>query len=377
MNEIKYTINMKNTILVALFSLLLVACGSKDPKAQLEKLKKQKSDIEAQIATLEAELAKSDTSSAEVKSTEVGVMALSSQVFKTYIEIQGRVDADESVSLSSEMPGTITKINVKPGDQVSKGQVLAETDARALQQQLATAQVSLGLFTQMYDKQKSLWEQKIGTELQYLQTKAMKEGVETSIGTLQEQIRMTKIVSPIDGTVDALNIKLGQAIQPGIPAINIVNFSKLKVKADVAESYTSRVKNGNEVLIQFPDMKDSVIAKVDYASRAINATSRTFGVEVWLDNRKEYHPNMVAKLKINDYQSAKPIVAIPVKYIQKSSEGNYVLVAENGKAVKKTLTLGREYNGMAEVLAGVNEGDQLITMGYDLVLEGDAVSFKK
>lgn len=377
MNRLKNNLNMKNSILVITLSLLMLACGSKDPKAQLEKLRKQKSDLEAQIATLEETLAKSDTSKTEEKSLEVGVLALSNQIFKTYIEVQGRVDADESVSLSSEMPGTITKINVKAGDQVTKGQVLAETDARATQQQLAAYQVSLSLVSQMYEKQKSLWEQKIGTEMQYLQAKTAKEGLESSINAMQEQLRMSKITSPIDGTVDAINIKLGQAVAPGMPAISIVNFSKLKVKADVAESYTARVKNGNEVLIQFPDMKDSVIAKVDYASRAINATSRTFGVEVLLDNRKEYHPNMVAKLKINDYQSPKPLIVVPVKFIQKSSDGSYVLIVENGLAVKRVVTLGREYNGMAEVLNGLNEGDQMITLGYDLVIEGDHVKFTK
>ena len=377
MNRLKNNLNMKNSILVFTLSLLMLACGSKDPKAQLEKLRKQKSDLEAQIATLEETLAKSDTSKTEEKSVEVGVMALNNQIFKTYIEVQGRVDADESVSLSSEMPGTITKINVKAGDQVTKGQVLAETDARATQQQLAAYQVSLSLVSQMYEKQKSLWEQKIGTEMQFLQAKTAKEGLESSINAMQEQLRMSKITSPIDGTVDAINIKLGQAVAPGMPAISIVNFSKLKVKADVAESYTARVKNGNEVLIQFPDMIDSVIAKVDYASRAINATSRTFGVEVLLDNRKEYHPNMVAKLKINDYQSPKPLIVVPVKFIQKSSDGSYVLIVENGLAVKRVVTLGREYNGMAEVLNGLNEGDQMITLGYDLVIEGDHVKFTK
>jgi membrane fusion protein (multidrug efflux system) len=377
MNRLKNNLNMKNSILVFTLSLLMLACGSKDPKAQLEKLRKQKSDLEAQIATLEETLAKSDTSKTEEKSVEVGVMALNNQIFKTYIEVQGRVDADESVSLSSEMPGTINKINVKAGDQVTKGQVLAETDARATQQQLAAYQVSLSLVSQMYEKQKSLWEQKIGTEMQFLQAKTAKEGLESSINAMQEQLRMSKITSPIDGTVDAINIKLGQAVAPGMPAISIVNFSKLKVKADVAESYTARVKNGNEVLIQFPDMMDSVIAKVDYASRAINATSRTFGVEVLLDNRKEYHPNMVAKLKINDYQSPKPLIVVPVKFIQKSSDGSYVLIVENGLAVKRVVTLGREYNGMAEVLNGLNEGDQMITLGYDLVIEGDHVKFTK
>src|SRR5262249_50244262 len=162
---------------------------------------------------------------------------------------------------------------------------------------------------------------------------------------LQEQIRMSKIISPIDGTVDMVNIKVGQAVSPGVGpgAITVVNFNNLKVKADVAESYATSIKTGDEVLVLFPDMKDSIASKINYASRAINAVTRTFGVEVLLDNKKEYHPNTVAKLKINDYQSPKPMLVVPVKYIQKSEDGSFVMVDENGKAVKKVVTLGREY----------------------------------
>ncbi|MEI6019663.1 MAG: biotin/lipoyl-binding protein, partial [Bacteroidota bacterium] len=166
---------MKNSLAILVLTVIITACGAPNQKAQLEKLKKQKSDLEVKILALEEEMAKSDTTLFKEKAIEVAATALKPETFKTYIEIQGRVDADESVSLSSEMPGTITKINVKVGDKISKGQVLAETDSRAAQQQLAAAQVSLALVTQLYEKQKNLWDQKIGTEMQFLQAKAMKE----------------------------------------------------------------------------------------------------------------------------------------------------------------------------------------------------------
>lgn len=194
---------------------------------------------------------------------------------------------------------------------------------------------------------------------------------------MQEQIRMSKIISPINGTVDEINIKIGQAIAPGVPAINVINFSNLKVKADVAESYTARVKTGNEVLVLFPDMNDSIRSKIQYASRGINAMSRTFNVEVLLDNKKEYHPNMVAKLKINDYQSAAPKVVVPVKYIQKGSNESFVMIAENGKAIKKLVKISREYSGMAEIADGLKAGDLLITGGYDLVNDGEKITVNK
>jgi membrane fusion protein (multidrug efflux system) len=365
------------TVLVIL-SVVLVACGAPDKKAELEKLRKQKSDLDVKITKLQEEIAKTDTSAAsKEKIAEVIAVPLTAQVFKTYIEVQGKVDADESVSLSSEIPGTVTKVNVKVGEEVTKGQVLAETDSRALEQSISDMQTNADLVNQMYEKQKALWDQKIGSEVQYLQAKTQKESMDKKMLGLREQIRMSKVISPINGTVDGVNIKMGQAIMPGMPAISVINFSNLKVKAEVAESYAARIKNNNEVLVIFPDMKDSVQAKVHYASRGINALTRTFSVEVLLDNKKEYHPNMVARLRINDYQSSKPMIVIPVKYIQRGTEENFVMVDENGKAVKKVIKTGKEYNGNAEVIEGLKEGDLLITAGYDLVNEGEKVVNKK
>lgn len=367
---------MKNSILLFIMVALISACGGSDKKAELEKLKKQKADIETKITAIEEELAKSDTTTKE-KLVDVIAMPLAPQIFKTYIEVQGRIDADENVSLSTEMPGTVTKINVKIGDEVKKGDVLAETDSRILYQQIADLQTNLDLAKQVYEKQKNLWEQKIGTEIQYLQSKTTKESLENKMATMQEQVRMSKIISPINGTVDGVNIKVGQAVAPGLGAITVINFSNLKIKADVAESYASRVKTGNDVQILFPDMHDSITAKLHYASRAINNLTRTFGVEVLLDNSKEYHPNMVAKLKINDYQSTTPKIVVPIKFIQKGTNENFVFVAENGKVIKKIISATREYNGLSEVTDGLKEGDLLITEGYDLINEGDNVNVKK
>lgn len=369
---------MKNLVLLtAIGAVFLASCSQPDKKAELEKLKKQKAELETKITALQEEISKTDTTAAKEKLTEVVTMPLTLQPFKTFIEVQGKVDADENVSLSSEIPGTVIKINVKVGDEVTKGQVLAETDARAIEQNISDLQTSADLVNQLYEKQKSLWDQKIGTEVQFLQAKSQKESMDKKLLTLKEQLRMSKVISPINGTVDGVNIKIGQAIAPGMPAISVINFSNLKVKADVAESYASRVKSNNEVMIIFPDTKDSLASKVHYASRGINALTRTFSVEVLLDNKKEYHPNMVARLKINDYLSAKPMIVIPVKYIQRGTEESFVMVDENGVATKKVIKTGREYNGNAEVIEGLKEGDQLITAGYDLVNEGEKIVIKK
>ena len=367
---------MKKLIFTVCALSLFAACSKQvDKKAELENLKKQEVELKSKIAGLEAELNGADSTKSGIT---VSVLALKAEVFKNYIDVQGRVDADQNVALSTEMPGTITKINVKVGDEVSVGQVLAETDARAISQSIADLQTNADLVNQIYDKQKNLWDQKIGTEVQFLQAKTNKESMEKKMSSLQQQLNMTKIISPINGTVDAVDVKLGQAVAPGAPAIRVINFSNLKVKADIAESYASKIKKGAEVIVHFPDMQDSLIAKVDFVSRAINNSSRTFTVEVLLDDKKEYHPNMVARLNINDYQSAQPVIKIPVRTIQKDENNeSFVYVANGDKAKKQIVKLGKEYRGMAEIIEGLKEGDALVTLGYDIITDGSVIGYKK
>ncbi len=364
-----------NITLMTIAAISLASCGSEKPqdlaalKAKQAELKTQLSEINEQISKLEGDSLK--------KFVLVDVKALKPTIFKSYINVQGRVDAEENVSLSSQIPGTIIKINVKAGDEVSQGQVLAETDARAIQQSISDLQTNAELVNQLYEKQKALWDQKIGTEVQFLQAKTQKESMEKKMAALQEQLRMTKIISPIDGTVDAVDIKLGQLTAPGMPAIRVVNFKNLKLKADLAESYAFKVHKGDEVIVKFPDSKDTITAPINYASRAINPMSRTFNVEILLDNKKEYHPNQIAILNINDYKSEKPVVSIPLNYLQKDLSGSYyVLLAENNKATKRNVLLGREYNGYVEIKEGLNENDLLITEGVDGLNEGEIIKVR-
>jgi membrane fusion protein (multidrug efflux system) len=349
---------MKKIFLIPGFALLMIACNSgTDRKEKLEKFNKQASDFKSKMASLQSEwdvvkdsIAKLELELNGQKDSSAGIAvsveSLKPEIFKNYIDVQGRVDADENVAISSEMPGTVTKINVKVGDNVNKGDVLAETDSRTIYQNIADLQTNLDLVNQIFEKQKNLWEQKIGTEVQYLQAKTNKESMEKKITLLQQQLSMSKVVSPISGTVDAVDLKLGQMIAPGMPAIRVINFANLKVKADVAETYASKIKKGSEVIVYFPDMDDTIVATVNFVSRAINQATRTFLVEVLLDNKKEYHPNMVARLNVNDYKSAEPAIVIPVRTIQKDeNNAPFVFVSENGIAQKRLITLGKEYSG--------------------------------
>lgn len=368
---------MKKTIII-ISSLALFAACKQDKKAELEKLKKQDADLKVKIDSLETQIARADTTKKVVPTTTVNVVALKPEVFKNYIDVLGAVEADENVSISSEMPGTITKINVKVGEEVNKGDVLAETDARAITQQISDLQTNAELVNQIYQRQKNLWEQKIGTEVQFLQAKTNKESMEKKMASLQEQLRMSKIISPIAGTVDAVDIKLGQMVSPGMPSIRVINFANLKVKADVAESYASKIKKGSEVIVRFPDTNDSLVAKVNFVSRAINTNTRSLTVEVLLGNNKEYHPNMATRLNINDYQSAEPVIIVPVRTIQKDeNNASFVYVAEGNIAKKHLITIGKEYGGRSEIINGLKEGDKLVTLGYDLINEGTALVINK
>lgn len=246
-----------------------------------------------------------------------------------------------------------------------------------IRQGVAEAQTQLDLATQVFNRQKNLWDQKIGSEIQFLQAKTNKEALEKRVASLQEQLEMTRIKSPINGTVDQVDIKIGQAVAPGMPAFRVVNLNALKVTGEVAESFISKVNRGNETIISIPDMGKEINTKLDYAGRAINTLNRTFNVEVRLSPKDgELHPNMVAVMKIVDYSAASTFV-VPIAAIQKSSDGEYVFVAvqEGGRLIakRKKVSAGMIYNGMIEVREGLAEGDQVVTAGFQSIIEGDPI----
>lgn len=316
----------------------------------------------------------SNDSTSNDKTKTVELLSLSPQVFNNFIDIQGKVDADENVTVNAEMPGTVAKVNVQLGDAVSTGQVLAELDSKVIQQGIAELQNALDLANTMFEKQKNLWEQKIGTELQFLSAKNQKESLEKKMATMIEQLKMSKIISPINGIVDAVDIKLGQATMPGLPAIRVINMNSLKVRGEVSESYLARVKSGNEVIIIFPDMSDTVKTKISYAAKVISPLNRTFTATVNLDGKKEYHPNQIAIMKIIDYTNPKAIV-IPIGAVQKAEEGNFVFICEGNKAKKVKVKIGKMYNGKAEILEGLKEGDKFISKGFQELNEGELIKF--
>jgi membrane fusion protein (multidrug efflux system) len=355
--------------------LFLAACSNKpkDKKAELADLQKQQQEINGKITKLQSELGSVDSS----KPVEVGAVEVKTTTFTNYVQIQGKIDAQDNVTVFPQASGTITAIYVKPGQHVSKGQVLAQLDNTVLQQQIAQTQANLDLVKTVYERQKNLWDQKIGTEVQFLQAEANYKAGLKSLAALRSQANLYRIVSPISGTVDQMDLKLAQAVTPGqtgngIGVIRIVNADVLKIKADVPESYAGSVNTGNQVQILVPDAKDSLNTTVTFASKAIDPTSRSFAVEIKLPQRASLRPNMTAIIKIANY-TKNDAITIPVKAVQRSESGDYVYLNESGIAKRKAVKVGVTYGGQSEVLSGIKAGDLLITEGATDIEDGDKV----
>lgn len=371
---------MNKQVIPLILIVLAVACNKPaDKKAQLENLKKERDKISEQIKKIETEIESQDGTASLGEVKNISVSDIKKSTFNHYIEVQGKIDGEDNIAVTPQMAGVVTAIYVKEGDVVKKGQVLAQLDNKTLLQSLQTAKTQYKLVNDLYVKQKNLWDRKIGSEVQYLTSKNNKESMEENIKTLEEQIDLARIKSPINGTVEEVPIKIGQLASPGAPSFRVVNFSRVKVVAEIAEAYSPKVKQGDNVIVYFPDFNKEIPAKINFSGRYINPVNRTFTVEVRLSgNAINFKANMITVLKINDY-TAKNVFVIPMNLVQKSFDKQYVFLAkeENGKkmAYRQFITTGMNYNGQAEILNGLSEGNKLITMGYQDLNDGQSVKY--
>jgi len=380
--KIEKTINMKtmkNFVLFSTFVVLLAACAPTDKKAALDKLKAEREELNDQIAKLQAEI--DPTGEANEKAASVKVTDAKECVFDHYIEVQGVVDGDQNIAVSPQTAGIITAVYVKEGSVVKKGQVLAELDAQVLKQSLVEVNTQLALAKTIFDKQSALWEKKIGSEVQYLQAKNTKESLEQRVATINEQIQMAKIISPISGTVESVPLRVGQMASPGMPtsAIRVINMGVAKISAEVAETYATRIKNGADAIVSFPDLGKDIDCKLNFTSRFIDPTNRTFKVESRISSKDvELRANMIAYIRIKDYTNEKAF-CLPVNYVQSNQDGKFVFVAkQNGDewvAERRSVKTGMDYNGVTEVLEGLAAGDKIIITGFQELNPGEKVVF--
>ncbi len=379
----KNNLDMKSALYSRLSSLAVVlilsACSATTPEndkqLRLEKLKGEQASLAKEIKTLEDEIAKTNPEAVAVKSKEIVIAELAPRSFNHYVQTQGSVEAEDNIMLSAQSMGVVDNIYVREGQQVSKGQTLVQLDNAVIEHSIDAMKSQLDLAGVIYDRQKNLWEQKIGTEVQYLQAKANKENLEKQLSSLQEQSKMARITSPINGTVDEVIAKVGENLAPGMPAMRVINSSNLKLKANVSEAYVTDIKSGNKVLVNIPELKKELTAYVSFVGKNIDPLSRTFAVEIKLPSLPDLRPNMTGIVKVIFHNEPSTIV-VPVNIVQDINKEKIVFVAElDGKqmvARKKVVTVDAVYDNLAQV-QGLKAGDKVITSGYQGLNDGQAV----
>ena len=397
---------MRNYLLTgALAIVILSSCSNSskdgnaainDKKAELEKLKSSKNKTEAEIKKLQDELARIDTSSANSKVKLVGVANVTTQDFKHYIDLQGHVDADNISYISPRMgPGQVKAVYVVQGQFVKKGQLLLKLDDAIIRQQVVAAKQQLeGIKTQLgfarniYQRQKNLWDQGIGTEVQLITAKTNVESLENQLLASNEQVKVaveqlntSNVYSDVNGIADIVSIRVGETFTGMTamgPQIKIVNTSSLKVVTNIPENYLTRLRRGSITEITIPDANKKITSSISLISQSVDATSRGFIAEAKIPYDAVLKPNQSAIMRILDY-SAPNAVVIPVNAVQNDESGKYVFVMQklsNGKTVakKKNVVIGEVYGNQVEIKGGLQAGEQLITEGYQNIYEGQLIA---
>lgn len=369
---------MKKLIILATVVTILTACSS-DKNETLRNLKAQREQLNAQIVKLESELAADGNLQVHVNKTFVSVLDIKPQTFRHYVEVKGNVESDNNVFVPAEMPGIITGVAVKEGQTVQKGQLLASIDDDIIERQIEALKTQLELATTVYDRQKRLWDKEIGSEIQYLQSKTNKESAERQLDILQKQLQMTRITSPITGTVDQISLKQGEMAAAGVSGVRIVGTGDLKIKAKLSEAYYGQVLKGDTAHVSVASANADFKVPVFAVSKSIDAGSRTFSVDIRPPHKLSLMPNMLAVVTINDYTKKNSIV-IPVNIVQTDNHGKFLFVVQekDGQfiALRRNVKTNKTYKGKVEVVAGLQLGERIILTGYQDVSNNQAVTIQ-
>lgn len=358
---------------------ILSACSTEETaetiSKQLESLRKEQRELAQKITDTEQKL-KALSKNEDTRQKEAVVLQqITPRTFKHFFETSGSVEAVEEAFISPEVNGQIKKILVVEGDRVKKGQLLAELNTDIIERNIAEIETALVLAKDVYERQKRLWEQKIGSEVQFLEARNNKENLENKLQTLQAQLDLASITAPIDGIVERVYQKNGELAVPGVQLIHLVNLNELKVRADVSEAYLPVIHSNDSVNLtfpSFPDYKKSLT--ISRVGNVVNKNNRTFEIEVRVKNENEIlKPNMIAVITINDY-TAKNSMIVPSKVIREDLNGRYLYVAEwQGDDLvsrKRYISIGRTYGNETRVLDGLKMGDKVITEGFNRITDG-------
>ena len=307
----------------------------------------------------------------------VSVLTLKDTIFNHYIDIQGNVNTKQNILVQPEMPGSLVELRVKTGQRVSAGQVLGRVDDGGMGQQLAQIQTQYELAKTTFDRQKRLWDQKIGSEIQFLQAQTQMTSLQKSINQIKQQLNKTLIKAPFSGVIDEIFVEKGQIVSPSPQGLmRIVNLGNMYVSTSVPETYIGKLKVGTTVDALITSIGKTYKGKVRQVGSYINPSNRSFGIEVSVPNPDNLlRPNQVAKLKIVDY-SNKSAIIIPSNVIMQDAEGNkYVFVANKGLAKKSLIKVGLSADNATEVISGLVSGDKIVTEGANSISEGMKLNF--
>ena len=378
----------KQLFALLIAATLVVSCGEKNNNQTVDQLiaAKNNKELQARKATIQADLAKIEAALAtlNVRKEEalVSVATLKDTVFNHYLDIQGSVETKENILIQPEMPGTLVALNVKAGQRVSKGQLLARVDDGGSSQQVASLETQYQLAKTTFERQKNLWNQKIGSEIQYLQAQTQMLSLQRSVAQAKAMLAKTEIRAPFSGTIDEVFVERGQVVSAGAQGLmRIVNLNNMYVSTSVPESYIGKLKVGTEVDVFLTSLNKNYKGKVRQVGNFINPNNRSFGIEVSIPNPENLlRPNQVAKLKVIDY-TAKNAIVVPTNVIQEDGEGNkfvFVAINSNGKtatAKKVLVSLGKSSDNVTEIVTGLSANDIIVTEGVNTISEGMKLNF--
>ncbi len=377
---------MKN-ILILMSVILLASCGAstiqgdesvEDLSELIKEKEKQVIVLKTEIDSIKRQITKLDPDffRKEIKSLEV--ITVKAEDFKSYYEVQGLINADEEVVISSEIPGRLTSLNIELGSNVSKGQLIGTVDTEATEKQIEELRKSIELANDVYDRQKRLWDQNIGSEIQYLQAKNNKERLEKSLVAAQTALKKSRIYAPMSGSIALLMAEKGEVVAPGVPIARMMSTSRVKLVGDVPEKFVRNVKKNDRVLVKVPALDYSNEAAVSRIGNYVHPNNRTFEVEVKLGNPGSLlKPNLLALMYINDY-TAKNVIVLDQNLVQQDISGEYFVFTvkeDNGKYMveKRIIEMGRTYEGRVEIKSGIAENDKVIKSGISYLAEDQEI----
>jgi membrane fusion protein (multidrug efflux system) len=379
---------MKKLLYLSALSVVLISCSNGKKTENIDELISAKNvkALQEKKAALQADVTKIDEAlvTLNVKTEEalVSIATVKDTIFNHYLDVQGSVDTKENILVQPEFSGTLISLMVKAGDHVSKGQVLGRIDDGGMSQQLANAQNQLALAKTTFERQKNLWDKKIGSEIQFLQAQTQMVSAQKSVAQIKAQLTKTVIRAPFTGSIDEVFVEKGQVVAPSPQGLmRIVNLGNMYVSTTVPETYIGKLKVGTVVDVYLTSLGKTYKGKVRQVGNFINPNNRSFGIEVGVPNPDNLlRPNQVAKLKIIDYTN-KTAIVVPTNVVQEDGKGNkylYIVEGSNGKtgkAKKAMVTVGKSSDNVTEIISGLTANEIIVTEGVNNISEGMKLNF--